>query len=139
MNDDHINYSTQQAESPHASDGPCQPYTWRKAGNSIGYQMQPAAWNLVNYLWDQWDRSATFADLKLPVYDDPEHPADHNAFGSLRRAANNFFRKHGIPWQVCLKKRVVYLDRFDTTISAARHKCPRSARVLPDEVATLDR
>ncbi len=92
----------------------------------------------MNYLWDQPNHTATFADLKLPVYDDPEHPADHDAFGSLRRAANSFFIAHGIPWRVHIKMRVVYLERFDTTISAARHKCPRSARVLPDEVATLD-
>ena len=59
--------------------------------------MQPAAWKMVQFLWKQVSRSATFDDLKLPVYEDREHEADEDAFGSLRRAANSFFQSHHIP------------------------------------------
>lgn len=71
--------------------------------------MQPGAWRLVNHLWDHRDRAASFDDLKLPVYDDRDHDADNAAFGSLRRAANSFFRQHDIPWRLYIKKSVVHL------------------------------
>ena len=93
----------------HLADGPCQPYTWRKNGKQIDDLMQPAAWKMVNELWSRQNNAAEFADLKRPVYDDSEHTADENAFGSLRRAANRFFAAHDIPWRVCIKQRLVYL------------------------------
>ncbi len=98
-----------RSDSPLA-DGPCLPYTWRQDGNPIDDQMQPGAWKLVDHLWKQRGHAATFAELKPPVYDDREHTAGDDAFGSLRRAANTFFNKHGISWRVCIKKKVVHLS-----------------------------
>jgi hypothetical protein len=91
-------------------DGPCHPYSWRRDGKKIVGRMQPAAWRMVNHLWTHVDRAAEFKELKLPVYGDREHTADANAFGSLRRAANSFFKKHCIPWRVQLKSRLVSLE-----------------------------
>lgn len=116
-------------------DGPCHPYTWRRNGQCIADTLQPAAWKLVNHLWQLCDRAATFADLLIPVYEDREHEADHNAFGSLRRAANRFFAKHGLPWRVHVKKTVVYL-RLSTNISSQSAKCSRSDHVVPEELPT---
>jgi hypothetical protein len=93
----------------HLVDGPCQPYTWRHRGKRIGDLMQPAAWKMVNDLWSRRNKAAEFADLKRPVYEDPEHTADANAFGSLRRAANKYFAAHDIRWRVCIKQKLVYL------------------------------
>jgi hypothetical protein len=71
--------------------------------------MQPAAWKMVDFLWKQPTHAATFDDLKVPIYDDADHLADTQAFGSLRRAANKYFNKHGIPWLVGISKTVVSL------------------------------
>jgi len=95
----------------HSGDGPCHPFTWRHRGEPIDDQMQPAAWWMVNHLMSCRDLAATFAELKQPVYDEREYTADHNAFGSLRRAANRFFASHGIGLRVCIKKRLVFLQR----------------------------
>jgi hypothetical protein len=90
-------------------DGPCHPYTWCQRSEILNDTMQPGAWRMVNYLWQQPNHSATFDDLKFPVYDDRDHIADAKAFGSFRRAANAFFREHHIPWRVVVKKTVVSL------------------------------
>jgi hypothetical protein len=76
----------------------------------IDDQMQPAAWNMVDCLWQQPELAATFADLKEPVYGDREYGAGIAAFGALRRAANAFFKKHHLRWRVHIKKKVVYLS-----------------------------
>jgi hypothetical protein len=96
---------------PPLADGPCHPYTWRHAGIPVDDHMQPGAWKLVDHLWKQQDLAATFDDLKHPVYDDREHTAGDEAFGSLRRAANKFFKTHGISWRISIKKKIVHLSR----------------------------
>jgi hypothetical protein len=90
-------------------DGPVEGYRWRHLGEIITEEMQPAAWRLASALWAKPDRSSPFDDLIEPVYQDPEHLADSDAFGSLRRAANGYFRLHGIPLQVTLKRGVASL------------------------------
>jgi hypothetical protein len=90
-------------------DGPCGVHQWRKGNHVITESMQPAAWRMVSYLWQQPDKSAMYDKLRAPVYDDREAQADNNEFGSLRRGANRYFTEHGIPWQVIIKKRVVGL------------------------------
>ena len=92
------------------ADGPCGNHQWRQSGKVLTGTMQPAAWKMVNHLWGQPDKAADFDDLKVPVYDDPEHLADANAFGSLRRAANSYFRDNKIPWSVAIKKTSVSLQ-----------------------------
>lgn len=86
------------------ADGPCGINQWRHNGVLVVAKMQPAAWLLCKYLWEKPDRSATFDELKQPVYSDPEHIADANAFGALRRAANDYFSRHGAPWRVTIRK-----------------------------------
>jgi hypothetical protein len=90
-------------------DGPCPPFTWRHEGKIVKDNMQPAAWKMVKHLWQAAELSATTDDLKLPVYDDAERETGENEFGSLRRAANSFFKEHKIPWRITIKKRVVGL------------------------------
>jgi hypothetical protein len=88
--------TTPTTDSP-PPDGPCHPFTFRHRGKVIDDQMQPAAWNMVDCLWQQPELAATFADLKDPVYDDREHLAGNEAFGALRRDANAFFKaRHGL-------------------------------------------
>jgi hypothetical protein len=94
---------------PPRVDGPCHPYSWRLDGKTIG-KMRTGSWKMVAYLWHQLDRAATYVDLLQPVYDDAEHVADANAFGSLCKAANKFFKEHRIPWRAGTKKAVVYLE-----------------------------
>jgi hypothetical protein len=94
---------------PPRVDGPCHPYSWRLDGKTIG-KMRTGSWKMVAYLWQQLDRAATYVDLLQPVYDDAEHVADANAFGSLCKAANKFFKEHRIPWRAGTKKAVVYLE-----------------------------
>jgi len=103
---DKLNVAATQSDT---TDGPAVGFRWRLDGNIIQETMQPAAWRMVNYLWQQQDRSATFDSLKVPVYEDAEHIADADAFGSLRRAANGYFEAHGVPWRVGIKKTVVSL------------------------------
>lgn len=98
-----------EAAIPTDPDGPCQPFTWRVNGDSVAGEMQPAAWRMVNELFSTEGRSASYDELKLPVYRDAEHVADGNAFGSLRRGANDFFEKHNIPYRVSIKKTTVSL------------------------------
>lgn len=88
-------------------DGPCHPRYWRQNGEVINGTMQIGAWKMVKHLWKQTDRVASFDELKVPVYDDAEHIADDSAFGSLRKAANKFFRGNDIPYSVSLSKTTV--------------------------------
>ena len=64
---------------------------------------------MVDFLWSRLDHAASFDDLLQPVYGDLEHTADASNFGSLRRAANGFFRKHKIPWCIRIAKTMVSL------------------------------
>jgi hypothetical protein len=100
-----------------AHDGPCRPYTWRHEGTVAANHMQPAAWRLVDHLWRRPQKAATFDELKQPVYSDPEHIADQSNFGSLRTRANTFLSQHGIPWQVRIKKGLVFLMLRDSGVT----------------------
>lgn len=90
------------------ADGPVKGYCWRFNGLVVS-GFQPAAWKMVDHLWNTENRCASFEDLKGPVYDDTEHLADSNNFGSLRRAANKFFEQHEIPLRASVKKNFVTL------------------------------
>jgi hypothetical protein len=90
-------------------DGPCHPYTWRQNGEVIADRMQPAAWRLVDSLWRRPSRCAAFDELGEHVYQDRDHIFDQTAIGSLRRAANKFFKANGISLRVALKKTLVSL------------------------------
>ncbi len=90
-------------------DGPCHPYTWRLEGKIIADHMRTGAWNMVNHLWQLPNHSATFDDLKDPVYKDQDHIAVAGEFGSLRKSANAYFGRHKIPYCIGIKKAVVYL------------------------------
>ena len=63
-------------------DGPVAGNRWRHAGDIIQQTMPPGPWRLVDFLWRQPERVATFDQLKLPVYDDVDHEADAVAYGS---------------------------------------------------------
>jgi hypothetical protein len=87
------------------TEGPCGHHQWLLPNGSIVYQsMQPAAWNMVRHLWSVPERSATFDELLIPTYGDPEHIADENAYGALRRAANNYFSENRINYRVTISK-----------------------------------
>ncbi len=90
-------------------DGPCGSNQWRHDGEVLAGTMQVGAWKMVKHLWGQPEHVARFDDLLVPVYGDPEHIADDNAFGTLRREANKFFKNNGIPWKASLKKGTVSL------------------------------
>jgi len=89
--------------------GPCHPYSIQHNG-IVGGQMRSGSWKMVNHLSQQPRRTAAFDELLEPVYDDVNHLADSNAFGSLCRDANQFFQAHGIPWRAHVKKGLVYLE-----------------------------
>jgi len=91
-------------------DGPCGQNQWRHNGEVAEGTMQVGAWKMVKYLWNQPDQIASFDELIVPVYGDPEHIADDNAFGALRKAANKFFKAHEIPLAVSLSKTTVSLQ-----------------------------
>jgi hypothetical protein len=91
-------------------DGPVPGNKWRHSGHVSESTLQPAAWKMVSFLWTTDGRSSTFDELLAPVYGDPEHIADANAFGALRRAANEFFAVENIPLRVALKKNSVRIE-----------------------------
>jgi len=68
------------------TDGPCHPYTWCLGGKLCNGTMQPAAWRMVNHLLQQPDRADEYDELRQPVYGDPEHQADNNAFVSGKKS-----------------------------------------------------
>ena len=97
------------SETPPISDGPLPGYRWVNNGEIITDRLQPAAWKMVNHLWNLESKTASFDELKMPVYSDENHDADRNAFGSLRRAANNYFKDHEIGLRVTINKELVSL------------------------------
>jgi hypothetical protein len=115
---------TTEATASHCNsplmDGPCHPFSWRQDGNKIADRMQPGAWRMVNDIWNCIDRSAEFVELKLRIYNDPEHPADAKQFGTLRSAANSFFKRHRIPWRVHVKSCLVSLEPSDSNRKSLR-------------------
>ena len=98
-------------------DGPSTPYTWRYGGKKIG-DMRSGAWKLVSYLWGRRSRRADFEEIGRPVFEINECP-NINQVGALRRDANNFFRKHQIPWTVKTRAREVFLESRDWSQVAA--------------------
>jgi len=88
-------------------DGPYGNCQWRHNGEVVKDTMQVGAWKMVKHLWEQDDHTACFDELIVPVYNDTEHIADENAFGSLRKAANKFFSVNAIPLSVSLNKATV--------------------------------
>ena len=95
-----------------SEDGPIDGYRWLHNGTRFGVDtpMQPAAWRMVAELSKREGASAPFDDLIEPVYSDRNHIADAIAFGSLRRAANEFFDTNEIPLKVSIKSGVVTLN-----------------------------
>jgi hypothetical protein len=55
--------------------------------------------------------TAHFDDLPVAVYDDAAHITDANVIGSLRRDANAFFKREGVPWRITIKKHKVSMVR----------------------------
>ena len=100
--------TTPRRDSP-LVDGPCHPYSWRQDGQTTG-KMRTGSWKMVKHWWQQPELAATFGDLLQPVYDDSNHIALADAYSSLCREANKFFKEHGIPWRAHTKKAVVYLE-----------------------------
>lgn len=88
-------------------DGPFPPTGFRYKGRE-GRDCRPLPWRLIDYLWSQRDRSASFNELAEPVWGDKGRLIDPNMLGSARREANKFFRKHGFPF-IIKKARNQYL------------------------------
>ena len=99
--------------APPQADGPCHPYTWQENGERIDDQLQPAAWRMVNHLWSRRYLSASFDQLEVPIYNEHDDRVDNITAGSLRSAANRFFKKHNLPYRVCIKQTIVYLSRLN--------------------------
>lgn len=102
------NLARQRVDPPEL-DGPCGAYQWRLNGKLLDEQMQACPWRLVDFLWKQDHKSASFDELKNPVYSDEQHLADESAFGALRSKVNSYFKKHDIPYCVSIKKGKVLL------------------------------
>src|SRR5690349_8981862 len=104
-----MNESTSQRSLP---DGPCHPQTWRHAGSTLApLCLQPLTWNLVEFLWNKRDRTATFQELAEPVWRDHALTLGSAQIGRQRTLANRFFQKNGIPFliRVNSKDRRVHL------------------------------
>jgi len=87
--------------APTDQDGPCHPYTWRHKGQKLpDNSLQRATWNLVNHLWNDPERTATFDELAEPVFGDHSAEPDGYQIGKQRTLANKFFSGQGISWKV---------------------------------------
>jgi hypothetical protein len=95
-------------------DGPFGAYQWRLNGKVLKEQMQASPWRLVEFLWNQEHKSASFDELKVPVYSDDLHEADEGTFGALRSKVNAYFKKHDIPYAVSIKKGKVLLSEISS-------------------------
>lgn len=81
-------------EKPH-SDGPGAPGVfWYEGREHKGLALK--AFLLVEHLWGNKNQTADFTDLAEPVWGDREESISKTMVGSLRREANNFFRKKGV-------------------------------------------
>jgi hypothetical protein len=85
-------------------EGPCDGYGWINLGQRIQDEMKELPWRMVNYLWSLKGKSCKWEQLAEPVYGDEEYVIDGEAIPSLRREANRFFDRHGIPWKVTVQK-----------------------------------
>lgn len=99
-------------------DGPFGVYQWRLNAQVLDEQMQAAPWRLVNYLWKQEHNSASFDELKQPVYADEHHVADESTFGALRSKVNAYFKRHNVPYCVSIKKGMVLLAQLSSEETA---------------------
>lgn len=97
-------------------DGPCHPYAWRRNGQKLpDHCLQRATWNLIDHLRKQADHTATFDELAEPVFGDHALVPGDRQVGLQRSKANDFFKKHHIPWKVATspKDGRVWLEAYD--------------------------
>jgi hypothetical protein len=96
-------------------DGPCHPYTWRKAGIKFPSNiLQRATWSLLDLLWRAPGNTVSYKDLSVPVFADHAMIPTEGQVGKQRTLANSFFKENGISWKVSTspKGRTVSLIRF---------------------------
>ena len=95
-------------ESEKTPDGPIQPFGFRWRGEEFE-GLPPLPWRLINHLWQQEERSASFDELGKPVWDDQEAPFEPdfsgNRFGPVRRDANKWLKENNLPFKVTSKGR----------------------------------
>lgn len=89
-------------------DGPAGNCQWRHNGELIAEQMRVGAWRLANYLFPSG--SIQFDDIPAVAFDDHGRICDGSSAGSLRRDANAYWDKHGIPLQFSVKKGTITLS-----------------------------
>jgi hypothetical protein len=82
-----------------SEDGPCR-NTWRLNGDEIDDAMPPTAAALVRYVWSQHNRTAEVSSLAETVFGDREKIVEMQDVQNHAKYANNFFRKHHIPWKI---------------------------------------
>ncbi len=114
-------------EAPLLADGPVVGERWRLDGAIIQETLAPMAWRLVNHLFHATDNSASYEELAPIVADDhAESILDSSTCRGHRDKANEYFRRHDIPWKVSL--------RGQPTLKPARSapkKCRSDAVAMP--------
>src|SRR6516165_8495928 len=86
------------------ADGPCGTDGFR-FGGAEHRRMNPTAWRLVRYLWEQSSHDADWKFLAAPVFGDREELVTEGMVGSARREANKFFESKNIPFRVATSPR----------------------------------
>jgi hypothetical protein len=85
-------------------DGPVDGFRWRHHGQVIQEMMPPGAWRLANHLFQSPDHTADYATLAPIVADDhAESMLDSTTCRGHRDRANQYFRRHGISWEISLR------------------------------------
>ncbi len=94
--------------------------------------MEPLPWKLIRHLWSTKDRTATYTDLAVKVWDDVQRNLRNgDELPSARKKANKFFEAGPFPFRVKLspKREVAALVQTATAIPAkpkAGKKAPKS-------------
>ena len=85
-------------------DGPVPGFRWRRDGEVTKAPLAPSAWRLANHLFHCPSKSADYATLAPIVADDhSETMLDATNCRGHRDRANDYFKKHAIPWRISLR------------------------------------
>ena len=85
-------------------DGPIIPDGFRCKG-VVHSGLSKQACNVLDALWPQKGRQATFDSLKWPVHGDHAKDVTKDHAGYIRKTANRFFHRKAIPYRVTVDKK----------------------------------
>jgi hypothetical protein len=92
------------------TDGPVPPRAFRFQGQDFS-GLTPTAWRLVDALWRCKNRTASFKELSVPVFQN--ELLDLTAVKDHTKFANRFFRRHSIAYHVTTDARTKYVSVVD--------------------------